>query len=115
MTTPHGSESGRKPHRRPQHALCRPEAQAAWLVTVRKGATRPAALVGPGLASNRPSATIAAHEIRTAQVGDAKDEGHEAVAFVVVAMFRMRAGFVPWEPRWQFVGGQRPIDNRDGD
>ena len=37
-----------------------------------------------------PSATVAAHEIGTTQVGDAEDEGDEAVAFVVVAMSRMR-------------------------
>ena len=37
-----------------------------------------------------PNATVAAHEIGATQVGDAEDEGDEAVAFVVVAMSRMR-------------------------
>ena len=55
-----------------------------------RAALNPLTILRSRIASDSPSATIAAHEIGTTQVGDAEDEGDEAVAFVVVAMGRMR-------------------------
>ena len=48
-----------------------------------------------GVAQRLLSVMVAAHEVGTTQVGDAEDEGNEAVALVVVAMSRMRTQLMP--------------------